>query len=203
MVQTVCQNETDPEINVTAITEGKNYFIIEMGNSCNSKKMILDDLLQQRPGLKEVYHVNDSHVILVFCTISSRTGTDIDAALKELNSFSASKQAIFIVLHHTFDPEKTIPDSYVNRENTLTVDCLFHEDSGLLKCNRNEESLTKIVQRFKRQDQSGALLSISQKLRWITNLMVKCLYCIYAKVKSVVVAIWNCFRGKFRKRQTE
>ncbi|KAK7173381.1 hypothetical protein R3I93_003261 [Phoxinus phoxinus] len=183
------------------IIEGKYYFIIETGSSCNSKKNILDDLLRQRPGLKEVCSVGDSHVILVFCTISSRAGTDIDAALHKLDSFSDSKPAIFIVLHHTFDPEKTIPDSsrYVTREKTLTVDCLFHEDSGLLKCNRNDESLTKIVQRFKHQGQSDVGLPFTSILQWIYSRMR---YCV-----SVVAAMWNCVRCYFRrpdrKRQTE
>ncbi|XP_077087120.1 uncharacterized protein LOC143738936 [Siphateles boraxobius] len=136
------------------LTGGK-YFIIETGKSRYSREDILHQLLRQRPVLKKVNSVNECDVILVFCTIYSRAGTDIDAALNELNSCSASKPAIFLVLHHTFDPDKIIPDSsrYVNRMNTLTVDCLVNEDSGLLKCNRNEVALTKIVQRFKPQKQ--------------------------------------------------
>lgn len=188
-LQEVCLNE---------IIEGKNYFIIETGNSCNSKKEILDYLLLQRPGLKEKNSVADSHVILVFCTICSRTGTDIDAAMNELNSGSESKPAIFIVLHHTFDSDKTVPESsrYVTRMNTLTVDCLFHEDVGLLKCKRNDEALTKIVQHFKHQDQSEAVLSY---LPWYIILPIRGLYYIFVTVKSAFVyaakAIWNYFRG--------
>lgn len=192
----VCQDE---------IIEGKCYFIIEMGNSYNSKKMILDYLLQQRPGWEEVCCVDDAHVILVFCIISSRAGTDIDAALNQLKSFPETNPAIFMVLHHTFDPEKIIPDSsrYVTRRNTLTVDLLFHEDSGLLKCNRNDESLTKIVQRFKYQDQSNAVMSICSTLWWILTLMMKGVYCIYVKLQSGAAAIFNYIRGPDRKRQTE
>lgn len=60
-----------------------------------------------------------------------------------------SKKAIFIVLHHTFDPEKTVPDSsrHVTRTDTLTVDCLFYEDQ-LLACDRNQEALNRIEQSF-------------------------------------------------------
>ncbi|KAK9969736.1 hypothetical protein ABG768_027885 [Culter alburnus] len=134
--------------------EGK-YFIIDTGKSCDLQNQILHRLRQQRPGLKEVNTVRECDVILVFCTISSRAGTDIDAALKDLNNCSASKPAIFMVLHHTFEPEKVIPDSsrYVNRMDTLTVDCLFNEDQGLLNCSRNDEALTKIAQPFKLQEQ--------------------------------------------------
>uniref|UniRef100_A0A8C1UNF5 Uncharacterized protein n=1 Tax=Cyprinus carpio TaxID=7962 RepID=A0A8C1UNF5_CYPCA len=106
-----------------------------------------------KPYLEEVRIVEDCNVILVFCPIVSRAGTDIDAALNKLNTCSASKPAILMVFHYTFDPDKIVPDSsrFINRGNTLTVDCLFVEDVGLLTCNRNEEALAKIVQCFKYQ----------------------------------------------------
>ncbi|KAL1274923.1 hypothetical protein QQF64_027737 [Cirrhinus molitorella] len=137
------------------MTEGKYYFILETGKSQMLRKEILGHLQKHRPGWKEVRSVDDCNVILVFCPIVSRAGTDIDAALNELNTCSASKPAIFMVFHHSFDPEKFIPDSsrVINRRNTLTVDCLFHEDKGLLKCSKNDESLAKIVGNLKPQKQ--------------------------------------------------
>ncbi len=58
-----------------------------------------------------------------------------------------------MVFHLTFDPDKIVPDSSrcINRRLTLTVDCLFHEDEGLLKCKMNDEALTKVVRHFKPQ----------------------------------------------------
>uniref|UniRef100_A0A672MNB2 Si:dkey-58f10.7 n=1 Tax=Sinocyclocheilus grahami TaxID=75366 RepID=A0A672MNB2_SINGR len=96
--------------------------------------------------MRMVHKVEDCDVILVFCPIVSRAGTDIVAALNELNTCSASKPAILMVFHHSFNPDKILPDSSRNitRRNTLTVDCLFNEDVGLLTCNRNEEALAKI-----------------------------------------------------------
>ncbi|MCJ8750461.1 hypothetical protein PDJAM_G00266770, partial [Pangasius djambal] len=57
-----------------------------------------------------------------------------------------NKPAVLVVLHHTSDPELIVPDSSraVNRENVITVDCLFHEDQGLLQCSRNNEALAKV-----------------------------------------------------------
>lgn len=57
------------------------------------------------------------------------------------------KPAVLVVLHHTFDPESVVPDSNraVKRNNSLTVDCLFHEDQGLLQCHKNAESLARIT----------------------------------------------------------
>ncbi|KAF4113098.1 hypothetical protein G5714_005643 [Onychostoma macrolepis] len=137
------------------IIEGKYYFLIEMGKSHILRKEVLGHLQKHRPGWTETCSVEDCNVILVFCPIVSRAGTDINAALNKLNTCPASKPAIFMVLHHTFDTEKIVPDSsrFIIRRNTLTVDCLFHEDKGLLKCKMNEEALTKVVCHFKPQEQ--------------------------------------------------
>ncbi|XP_073696131.1 uncharacterized protein [Garra rufa] len=135
-------------------TEGKHYFIIEMGKSSILQKQISEHLQKHWPAVKEVQSVDYCNVILVFCIIVSRAGTDIDAALNKLNTCSASKPAIFMVFHHTFDLNKPVPDSsrHVSRENTLTVDCLFNEDVGLLTCDMNKKALTKLVQCFKNQE---------------------------------------------------
>ncbi|XP_049339296.1 uncharacterized protein LOC111189988 isoform X1 [Astyanax mexicanus] len=100
------------------------------------------------PGLREEFNVENCDFILVFCPVVSRAGTDIEAALKKLIHLSKeSKNTVLVVLHHTFDQEMTVADSSrsVNRENTLTVDCLFHEDRGLLQCYRNQEALEKVT----------------------------------------------------------
>lgn len=63
-------------------------------------------------------------------------------------SFSKdNKPAVLVVLHHTFDPELIVPDSSrsVKRANTITVDCLFHEDQGLLTCSKNHEAEFKVI----------------------------------------------------------
>ncbi|XP_060767909.1 uncharacterized protein LOC132875227 [Neoarius graeffei] len=90
--------------------------------------------------LKEEFLVDQCDVIIAFTPIVSRAGTDIEAALKKIPE---NKPVVFVVLHHTFDPEYNVPDSSraINRSNLLAVDCLFHEDQGLLKCQRNTKAL--------------------------------------------------------------
>lgn len=58
-----------------------------------------------------------------------------------------TKLAVLVVLHHTFDSEKTVPDSSrcVNRTDILTVDCLFYEGTGLLECQKNSDAVDKVV----------------------------------------------------------
>ncbi|KAL7838617.1 hypothetical protein AOLI_G00270210 [Acnodon oligacanthus] len=96
--------------------------------------------------LQEVPTVEECDVILAFCPVGSVPSTDTKNALQQLNDLSGSKPAVLVVLHHTFDPELIVPDSSrsVNREKTLAVDCLFHEDKGLLHCGKNVEALSRV-----------------------------------------------------------
>uniref|UniRef100_A0A672MN48 Si:dkey-58f10.6 n=1 Tax=Sinocyclocheilus grahami TaxID=75366 RepID=A0A672MN48_SINGR len=137
--------------------EGNKYFILSPGKSFATKEEIITNVLQQISGLRELT-VEKCDAILVFCFIISRAGTDIDAVLNELKALSESKPVVFMVLHHTFDPEKTVPDSsrFVTRVNTVTVDCLFYEDEGLLKCGKNDEALTRILQWLQPQVSSSS-----------------------------------------------
>lgn len=62
--------------------------------------------------------------------------------------FKTGKPVALVVLHHTFDPEHIVPDSSiaVRRANTTVVDCLFHEDQGLLRCHKNKEAIRKVAE---------------------------------------------------------
>uniref|UniRef100_A0AAR2K632 Uncharacterized protein n=1 Tax=Pygocentrus nattereri TaxID=42514 RepID=A0AAR2K632_PYGNA len=95
-------------------------------------------LKERMLSLKEVFSVEECDFILLFCCVASRAENNIVETLKKLRHVSDSKPAVLVVLHHTFDPDCTVPDSSsaVTRERTLTVDCLFHEDRGLLRCQR-------------------------------------------------------------------
>ncbi|KAI7812499.1 hypothetical protein IRJ41_002848 [Triplophysa rosa] len=140
---------------IVSLIVGKThkYFIIQTVNALDAPQQILKHLHKRIRGLKRVYSVEECDVILDFCPIVSRAGTDMEAALIGLNRCSASKPAVFMVLHHTFEREKIVPDSsrFVNRENTLTVNFLFYEDVGLLKCAINDDALTKVIEHVKAQ----------------------------------------------------
>ncbi|XP_037389599.1 uncharacterized protein LOC108429077 [Pygocentrus nattereri] len=135
--------EVDEFLQSVASSESTNtpYFTIVVGNTLKSHEQFLEKLHEKRR-LRSVSDVGKCNVILVFCPIVSRAGTDIEAALLQLNRLS-DKPAVLVVLHHTFDPESTLPDSSrtVSRKKTLTVDCLFHEDRGLLQCRKNDDAL--------------------------------------------------------------
>uniref|UniRef100_A0AAY5ECY3 Uncharacterized protein n=1 Tax=Electrophorus electricus TaxID=8005 RepID=A0AAY5ECY3_ELEEL len=108
------------------------------------RNQFLHKLHKQISDLQEVSTVEECDVVLVFCPIVSRAGIDIEVALKQL----INVPILLVVLHsHTFDPERTVPDSYrhVKQKNTITVDCPFHEDKGLLKCRKNNDAMKKMT----------------------------------------------------------
>ncbi|XP_060719428.1 DNA ligase 1-like [Tachysurus vachellii] len=91
--------------------------------------------------------------------------------MKRLHDISDTKPVVLVVLHHTFDTECVVPDSIkcVNRKNMIAVDCLFHEDKGLLQCLKNKESLDKtsqyLVFLFNEKEQHVKLKKQEQELR--------------------------------------
>uniref|UniRef100_A0A8C1LS82 Uncharacterized protein n=1 Tax=Cyprinus carpio TaxID=7962 RepID=A0A8C1LS82_CYPCA len=132
------------------ITEKAKVFSLYSGNANALHKVhktFIGTLQNQIVNLREVGTVDESDIILIFCPIVSRAGTDIDSALIKFKANTGSKQAVLVVLHHTFDPEKIVPDSSrcVNRTDILTVDCLFNEDTGLLDCQKNSDAYDKVV----------------------------------------------------------
>ncbi|KAF5900185.1 butyrophilin-like protein 2, partial [Clarias magur] len=141
----------------TNILSGKRFFLLLSGNALNVHETIIDHFKRQTSDLQEVVTVDECDFILVFCPVVSRAGTDIEAALQKLQSSSETKPAVLVVLHHTFDPDCVVPDSSraVHRQNTITVDCLFHEDMGLLQCYKNHQSLTRITELMQSQRSSS------------------------------------------------
>ncbi|XP_047665379.1 protein CROWDED NUCLEI 4-like [Tachysurus fulvidraco] len=133
-------------------TEKSNlkFKLILSGKTLNSHKDFITRL-NQRVHLKEVNTEDECDFILVFCPIVSRAGTDIEAAMKSVHHISDTKPVVLVVLHHTFNTECVVPDSIkcVNRKNMIAVDCLFHEDTGLLQCLKNNDSLDKTSQYLK------------------------------------------------------
>ncbi|KAL7830889.1 hypothetical protein SRHO_G00303910 [Serrasalmus rhombeus] len=119
-------------------------FVLVVGNTMNAHMTFLDGLLSS-PNLQKVKSEDQSDVTIAFVAVVSRAGTDIVAALKRIPE---TQRVVLVVLHHTFDREFVAPNSRhcVNRSNVFTVDCLYHEDQGLLKCQRNSDALNAVKQ---------------------------------------------------------
>ncbi|KAF5900182.1 verrucotoxin subunit beta-like isoform X6, partial [Clarias magur] len=140
------QSQTDEHItNQLVKNQHPKYFTLLSGNTLGHHVSIERKLQELIPGLQKVQDLEECDFSLVFCPVVSRT--DTEAAVKKLSTLPGNRPTVLVVLHHTFDPESVVPDSSrrVNRENTVTVDCLFYEDQGLLQCSKNDEALSKVI----------------------------------------------------------
>ncbi|KAJ7984551.1 hypothetical protein DPEC_G00355970 [Dallia pectoralis] len=126
------------------------FFRILTGNTLGSDGQII----KQLPRLTEAKSLDECDVIIAFCPVVSRAGIAIESALQQIPD---GKPVILVVLHHTYDPDSTVPDSkrLVTREDVkLTVDCLFHDSKGgLLDCPRNEQAVREILETLKIQQE--------------------------------------------------
>ncbi|KAK1802116.1 hypothetical protein P4O66_004457 [Electrophorus voltai] len=97
------------------------------------------------PKPKEIFTEDESDVIIAFVPIVSRARADIDAAL---HLIPETRPVVLVVLHHTFDPYFIAPDSRhsVKRNKVFAVDCLYHEDQGLLQSLLNTNALQAAVE---------------------------------------------------------
>ncbi|XP_036807259.1 uncharacterized protein LOC110527213 isoform X6 [Oncorhynchus mykiss] len=130
------------------VAHNMKYYTVETGNTLDSHIQFMRRLNNTTRCFTEVESPVESDVIMAFCPTVSRAGTDIEAALQQI---PMGKDVILVVLHHTFNPDYTVPYSsrLVTRSDViLTVDCLFHESLGLLDCPRNDAAVRNIRQKF-------------------------------------------------------
>ncbi|KAG9281521.1 hypothetical protein AMEX_G36 [Astyanax mexicanus] len=60
------------------------------GETLGSDDGFIRKLKEKIPRLKEEFNVKNCNVILVFCPVVSRSGTNIEAALKKLQTLSGT-----------------------------------------------------------------------------------------------------------------
>lgn len=83
-------------------------------------------------------------VVVVFCPVTSRVGSDVDDAMREIPERARGKTVILVVMHHS---RKDISSSETQlnhrHENVIQdVHVVYHETiKGLIKCDRNYKAI--------------------------------------------------------------
>ncbi|KAK2812314.1 hypothetical protein Q5P01_000031 [Channa striata] len=95
--------------------------------------------------VKMTKHLQKCDIIIIFCPIISRVGSDVEAAL---GNMAGHKPAILVLMHHTRDVDYSTSgrkwsEKYPNVKLELHV--LYHETlPGLLDCQQNKEAIKEI-----------------------------------------------------------
>ncbi|XP_044221327.1 uncharacterized protein LOC122991913 [Thunnus albacares] len=105
-------------------------------------------LLDKVKNVETTRDLQESHVVIVFCPITSRVGSDVNAAMTDIKGSCGEKPVILVLMHHTRDVDYSTDgrrwsDMYDNV--VLDVHVLFHETkSGLLTCPKNDQAVDQI-----------------------------------------------------------
>ncbi|XP_037831947.1 uncharacterized protein LOC108251289 isoform X2 [Kryptolebias marmoratus] len=94
--------------------------------------------------------LDDCDIIIVFCPITCRVGSDVEGAMRDPKVSSRNKPIILVLMHHTRDPDYStegIKWSEVYKNVKYDVHVLFHETHrGLLKCKHNNQAIEDLQQ---------------------------------------------------------
>ncbi|KAA0708404.1 hypothetical protein E1301_Tti005646 [Triplophysa tibetana] len=133
------QSSIEPSVKVHSVVCGRTFGADQQ-------------ILYQLKGIK-LTDMTDCQLILVFCPVASRVGTDIEEALKGI---PGNKPTVLIVMHHTHNPHHVGPSSTSFGRNIVDyVHVLFHDTAGgLLKCLANDSAISRIQSVLKQHTNS-------------------------------------------------
>ncbi|GLD69038.1 uncharacterized protein AKAME5_002035100 [Lates japonicus] len=121
-------------------------FSLVTGQTCGADEAILKKVKNCRGiTMEETSHWDQCDVIIIFCPISSRPGSDVQDAMSRVQGDSP---VILVLMHHTRKPDHTPVAtnwSETYPQVVLDVNVLFHDSvPGLLQCERNENTVQQI-----------------------------------------------------------
>ncbi|XP_042246619.1 uncharacterized protein si:ch211-245h14.1 isoform X2 [Thunnus maccoyii] len=120
------------------------YQKIVSGKNFDADAQLLAKVKAQVPyGVQLIESDQDSEIIIVFCTISSRVGTDVEAAMSKVKD---NKPVILVLMHHSHEAKNTSPRILTEYPQlVLKVSVFFHDTvHGLLKCHQNDNAASMI-----------------------------------------------------------
>ncbi|XP_041950351.1 uncharacterized protein si:ch211-245h14.1 isoform X1 [Alosa sapidissima] len=93
--------------------------------------------------------LEECQVVLVFCPVSSRAGTNIAAAMKAV---PGNKDAVLLVMHYTSSPKQSVTGIRPSLPENVreVVDIFFHDSmGGILNCEPNKHAVAVIESALK------------------------------------------------------
>nr|XP_023661178.1 uncharacterized protein LOC111840500 isoform X3 [Paramormyrops kingsleyae] len=113
--------------------------ILVAGETFNTHETFIQKLKLQT----ELCSAENSNVILVFCPVVSRIGTDMKAAMARVTE---DKPAILVFMHHCHNPSHmtNIIVEPCSSNIVQVVHCIFHESVGLLECQENDQAVNMV-----------------------------------------------------------
>lgn len=142
--QQLHQVKAKPQIPPPPVIKEMKVFLVITANTYGAHQQFLAQLNSQRSKVITTENLQLCDVILLFCPIVSRVGSDVEAAVKKIPD-GASKPVVLILMHHTRKPDQVLDQIQWSKTFTclnLVVHVLYHETkNGLLQCPRNQDAV--------------------------------------------------------------
>nr|XP_023649101.1 uncharacterized protein LOC111834249 isoform X2 [Paramormyrops kingsleyae]XP_023649102.1 uncharacterized protein LOC111834249 isoform X2 [Paramormyrops kingsleyae] len=108
-----------------------------------------DTFIQKLKLQIEPCSAESSSIILVFCPVVSRIGTDMEAAMARVTE---DKPVILVFMHHCHDPSHMTNITVQPTESkiVLVVHSVFLENKGLLACEENNQAVVMVCSELKK-----------------------------------------------------
>ncbi|XP_025754698.1 uncharacterized protein LOC102078051 isoform X19 [Oreochromis niloticus] len=121
------------------------YKMVVSGITFDADKQLLHRVMTSSGDrILKLLSQEDGDVIIVFCPVVSRMGTDVEAAMAQV---TGDKPVILVVMHHTYGA-RSVPSVKTWKDSCKVVLCVhvfYHEKvPGLLPCQENNDAIFKI-----------------------------------------------------------
>ncbi|XP_033503744.1 uncharacterized protein LOC117270325 isoform X3 [Epinephelus lanceolatus] len=121
------------------------YQMVVAGKTFDAHVQLMDKVKEQvQIPIQSAKSDEDYQVTFVFCPISSRVASDVEAAMADVKG---DKPVILVLMHHTREVKYTTPMRTWREdiEVILHVNVFYHETMhGLLKCEQNNAAASQI-----------------------------------------------------------
>lgn len=152
-----------PVARVQTITTGQTF----------SADVVLMDQIRRKVKVEDTSW--DPQYIILFCPITSRVGSDVEAALEKV---PYGPRVILVLMHHTRDTDYSTAGrkwSETTENIDLDVHVLYHESvQGLLTCSQNNEAVLQI-QDFLAGSKKASVWNLALDLLWYFCLTLRCI----------------------------
>ncbi|XP_062287346.1 titin-like [Scomber scombrus] len=133
------------------------------GQTFGAHQVLLDKVksMSRSVTVETTEDLHESHVVIAFCPITSRVGSDVEAAMTDITGSCGQKPVILVLMHHTRDVEYSTEGrrwSDLYHSVVLDVHVLFHETkSGLLMCPKNDQAAGRLQQELQKHADKNRL----------------------------------------------
>ncbi|XP_027878664.1 uncharacterized protein LOC114147991 isoform X2 [Xiphophorus couchianus] len=169
-------------------TSGVKVHTITTGETFGADKDLLSKV--KRRVQLTVTHWMESLFIIVFCPITSRVGSDVEAAMTKV---PGDQNVILVLMHHTRDEGySTAGVSWSDRYRNVILDVhvLFHETvPGLLLCAKNTEAVDQMIHELDQRSQNQQIGHIRPRERGLINKLDECCFPYWKIVLPFVVVV--------------